>query len=122
MLVLHATVLDEKLCSISLNRLLISSRALATEEFWSDCAFLFIDNVLARYDIPGLIAVMAGRCLLLVKKSVDVMQSRVKAENVQGAYAYAREAFRLDGSTASFRVVEAVADEQFAGMAARLGN
>lgn len=121
MLLLHAAVLDDRISSLALNRTLISFQALATEKLWSHSPFLFIHNVLAHYDVPELIAAMAGRRLLLAG-TVDALRGPVEPEVVHREYAYAKEAFRLAGLQDSFRVAGALADEQFAGMAARLAD
>jgi len=121
LLALHAAVLDDKIETVALNRLLISFRSLATEPFWSHSPFLFITDVIAHYDVPELLAALApGR--VLVANAVDELRRPLDISRVRKSYEYSLQGYRAAGSQKNLWIGITADDLEFAEKAAALGR
>ncbi len=100
---LHAAALEPRVVILHLDGSVTSWSDVARTPLTKDQLANVVPGVLASYDLPDLAAALAPRPLSLLR-TVDPMGKPVAQEQVESAYALAREAYRLVGSEAMLKL------------------
>jgi cephalosporin-C deacetylase-like acetyl esterase len=100
--VLYAAALDPRITSVVAERGLVSYKALAQVDRYTQGAGIFIRDVLKHFDLPHVAAAIAPRSLTLVTP-VDAMKRAVEPTRASEIYAFTADAYRTAGG--AFRVV-----------------
>jgi cephalosporin-C deacetylase-like acetyl esterase len=102
--VLFAAVLDERISDLTLERGLLSYRALTCSDRYTHGTGIFVPDILKHFDLPEVAAGLAGRRLTLAGP-VDQLKRSVDLETVKRTYAIAEAAFQRGPSGGRFRIV-----------------
>jgi hypothetical protein len=103
--VLFAAVLDQRISDLTLERGLISYRALTRSDRYSHSTAVFVPEILKHFDLPEVAAGLAGRKVTLAGP-VDHLKRSVDLETAKRTYAVADAAFARGTSAGRFVIVE----------------
>ncbi len=107
---LHAAVLDPRIGELFLDGGLISYRAVATTPIQRRVFESVLPGVLGKYDFADLVAALAPRRVALVDVRTP-LGNTAALQDVQDAYAYARQAYNASGRGAHLRLLLRREDE-----------
>ncbi len=102
--VLFAAVLDNRIKGVACERGLASYGLLARVDRYTHSSGVFVPDILTKFDIPELAAVLTDRRVELVSP-VDHMKRPLDRHEARTIYAPAFEAFRQAGAADNFRIV-----------------
>ncbi len=102
--VLFAAALDPRISDVVCERGLVSYRALATVDRYTQSSGIFVRDILTRLDLPQVAAALAGRNITLVSP-VDAMKRPMPLADAARAYEVADAAFRRAGGAGKFNIV-----------------
>ena len=103
---LYAAALDQRITSVVAERGLVSYKALAQVDRYTQGAGIFIRDVLMRFDLPHVAAAIAPRPLRLVAP-VDAMNRSVAVAHASEIYTFTAAAYRRAGADDAFRIANA---------------
>ena len=103
MLALHAAVLDENIRTLVLDRMPVSFAELAVKPYGAQSPFLFIHNVLARYDTPQLLAAIAPRQVILAN-TVDAKRNVADQAMIARTFDYDKKVYQRLGAAKMLQI------------------
>lgn len=104
--VLFAAVLDSRISDVTAERGLLSYGTLARVDRYTHSAGIFVRDVLKHFDLPQLVAGLAGRKVTLVTP-VDHLKRPVDLERARRCYSITEAAF-LRAGAGGFKIVDSV--------------
>jgi cephalosporin-C deacetylase-like acetyl esterase len=110
LVVLHAAILDDRIKSLKLDKLLVSYASAFT---WKTHRGLFesvVPGVLAAYDVPDLVAGLAPRTVA-IRNALNPRRARVELAEVERQYEVAVQAYQAAGAPQAL-VIEAKAQRR----------
>jgi cephalosporin-C deacetylase-like acetyl esterase len=102
---LFAAILDERISDITLERWLLSFRALAREDRYTHNAGIFVPDILKHFDLPELMTGLTDRRITLVRP-VDHLKRPVALAEVKRCYSLTETAFQNAAREGRFSIVE----------------
>ena len=100
---LYAAALDERIRSVTAERMLLSYRMLTRTDRYTHGAGIFVRDVLLHFDLPQVAAAIAPR-ELTIAAPVDAMKRPVDPSTAADTYRVAADAYRAARAAERFRI------------------